>query len=666
MGNQKAKMKIACPGCRQKLDVTDLAPFVRINCPRCGGDVITPKPFGTLLLEEAIGQRCGVSAYRALDLTLDREVLVKILEHDIEAFGEGFQALARKAAAVNHHGVVPLYSCGAEQGLPYLVTQFMPGGALANRLEAYSVTVESIRQGVAWTRSIAGGLQAAAAQGVVHGAVTPLSILLDGEGHAKLTDFGLEVLLTSASGRAPVYARDVAAYLSPEVLSGAAPTMASDIFGLGAVLYHVLGGAGPCGPIADGEAARRLWQAGHRPPAPRSLNAGVPQELSDACMRMLCAEPRHRPADVAEIASLLATVCQGWAVSALKPADKRSRNLRVQSPHLPPPPPRPPSPSPPPAPLPAVAPRCLRPPRDRWMNVLISGCIVVALVLGMILYVRTLGSPPGVAAARPPVAALGQEAPPETTGSVATETPAATPREGSPPGLLTGQPADPAGELAAGASAPPPDAALPPPAPGATATPDRGVGALALYTARRPRPEGLDFMAAKLDLARYLRGLPPDILVGERERIDLIGDTRGYLVRLMKYVPFQASKESDIRLRSGPPLRGTVPYCNESHIAVRIRGDNVLRMVPWRELAIEQVIAFADYYIRVRLDQGHAAGGSKDGAVRREVAEDCLRTAVLCDWYERPQEAGFYARQALDANPEVAARVRRLLPNVDI
>jgi serine/threonine-protein kinase len=649
MGAPKAKMKIACPGCRQKLDVTDLAPFVRINCPCCGGDVIAPKPFGTLLLEEPLGQRRGVSSYRALDLTLDREVLVRILDHDADVLGDGFQALARRAAAVNHIGVVPIYSCGVEQGLPYVVTQFMPGGALARRLETDSAAADSLRPRVEWSRSVASGLQAAVAQGVVHGAVTPQCIYLDTEGHAKLGDFGLDVLLAGPPGRACGYGSDVAAYLSPEVLNGEAPTPAADVFGLGAVLYRLLAGRGPCGPVADSEAVRVLWAGGHRPPAPGSLNPEVPQELSDLCLRMLCAEPQQRPPDVAEIVQALTSACQTRAVAALRPSDKRSRNLRVAAPR------------PQPARL-AQPPLKPRPGRDRWVNLLISACIVVALILAMILYVRIQGYPSWVAAAGTAAAAAGEGVLTETPDSAATAMPSGTGAGARPMPLP-----DPAATGSTeGAPPGPADSASvrPVAAAGGTGTPGHGPSTISSYVARRPRPEGLDFMAAKVELARYLHELPSELLVDERARIDLIGDTRNYLVRLMKYVPFMESKESDIRLRSGPPLRGAVPYCNDSQVAIRVRGESALRMVPWRDLAIEQVIAFLDFYIRVRLDQGQIAGGAKNSALRREVADDCLRTAVLCDWYGRTQEASRYARQASEGDPDNAARVKRLLPDV--
>ena len=80
-GNRK--IKIACPGCGQKLDVTDLPPFSRVACPSCGLSLIVPKWFNNYLLEEPEGKGGMATVYRALDVALDREVAIKIFRPDL-------------------------------------------------------------------------------------------------------------------------------------------------------------------------------------------------------------------------------------------------------------------------------------------------------------------------------------------------------------------------------------------------------------------------------------------------------------------------------------------------------------------------------------------------------------------------------------------------------
>jgi len=183
---------------------------------------------------------------------------------------------------------------------------------------------------------------------------------------------------------------------------------------------------------------------------------------------------------------------------------------------------------------------------------------------------------------------------------------------------------------------------------------------------RRPRPDGLDFAAVAPELAAHLKALPSAARADERERIERISGAREYLVRLMKYVPFAEGKDAEIRLAGGALLRGAVPYCNETQVAIRPAGESALRMVSWRDLAFEQFITFLDFYLRMRLDQGQTAGGARNPAQQQDAAEDCLRLAVLCDWYGRQPLAARYGRQAVELDARVAAQARRLLPGLGL
>lgn len=648
MTKDRPRLKIACPGCLQKLDVSDLDPFARVNCPRCGGPVIAPKPFGALLLEEPLGQRHGIGSYRALDLTLDREVLVRILERDGGTLGEAFQALARRAAAVNHPGVQPIYSCGSEEGMPYLVSQFMVGGSLAARLPGRPAGQESIRQAAEWLRTVAAGLQAASGLGVVHGAVSPQSIFFDADGNAKVGDFGVDVLRFGSVAARRSCGRDLAPYVSPEVLAGAAPCAVSDIFGIGAVLYHVLTGHGPCGPGgADGAEAMRFWQERPALPSPRECAPHVPEQLSELCMRMLACDPAGRPASLEGLIEALSATLTARRGPVVPGAARPVRGLAEPAPAT----------QAPGTPRPVAAPR----PASRravWVDLLIAAGLAVLLLLGLGLYVRSHGWPAWFlqpqSPDRAPQVRHVQDAPrppdelPAGRGEVA--------RQAAPTEAARGTP----GSERIAANAPPRDGGdTPPPAgedslPAARPAPPTG--------ATRPKPDGLDFLGDTAALAQYLKDLPPDLLGLERERLDLIGDTRSYLVRLMKYVTFRGGQETDIRLRSGAVLRGAVAYCNEAQVAVRQPGGNRLQMVAWSDLTLEQIVAFLDFYIQLRADQGQVAGGAQNDSLRQDVADDCVRAAVLCDWYGRSELARRYAEKAVAAAPGAAARLSRLLP----
>ena len=125
---------------------------------------------------------------------------------------------------------------------------------------------------------MAGGLQAASAQGLVHGAVSPFSLFTDTDRQVKVGDFGLDLLLFGNAAPGAEASADLAGYLSPEVLSGGPASMAADVFGVGALLYHVLTGRPPC-PAADGAAALRYWSDGlGRMPSVRRTNDRPPSQ----------------------------------------------------------------------------------------------------------------------------------------------------------------------------------------------------------------------------------------------------------------------------------------------------------------------------------------------------------------------------------------------------
>ena len=109
------KIKIRCFKCHSKLDVTDIKAFSKINCPACKCELIVPKPFGNLLLEENIGEGDLATVYRSIDLTLDREIAIKALKKEFSKKSdtrEAFIKKARAASAINHPNVIPIYSCG--------------------------------------------------------------------------------------------------------------------------------------------------------------------------------------------------------------------------------------------------------------------------------------------------------------------------------------------------------------------------------------------------------------------------------------------------------------------------------------------------------------------------------------------------------------------------
>jgi len=297
-GSGKRKIKIACPGCGQKLDVTDLPPFSGVACPSCGLNLIVPKWFNNYLLEEPEGKGGMATVYRALDVALDREVAIKIFRPDLAERGVSsdlFLHEARIAATVNHPSVVPIYSCGECDGATYIVMQYMGGGTLERRLKAANGRLP-IMETCRWIRDVSDGLDCARENRVVHHDVKPANMLLDLESNVKISDFGLSQVIsgsvsTAFTDRSAMWLSPQ--YVSPEKVLTGVEGPEGDVYSLGASFYHLLTGTLP---FRDDDVNRLVrMRAESDPVPPDRLRPELTPAISSLVMDMMNRDPRERP-----------------------------------------------------------------------------------------------------------------------------------------------------------------------------------------------------------------------------------------------------------------------------------------------------------------------------------------------------------------------------------
>ena len=232
----KMKMKIQCPSCSSKLDVTELKPFTVFSCPRCGNEVTVPMRFQNYVLEEYLESNGGIHSYRALDEKLDREVCVVICEasdvHPWEQL-ERYLELVRKVASVSHSGLATVYSCGRYEAGVYVASQLLVkpvrDDVLADRMDW--------REAKPLLLSLAEALQKAAEAGVPHGALNGKSFRMDAANIPKVCDFGEGLLLTGHLADEP--------YAAPERKAGGECSVASDLFSFGVWALGLLTGCSP-------------------------------------------------------------------------------------------------------------------------------------------------------------------------------------------------------------------------------------------------------------------------------------------------------------------------------------------------------------------------------------------------------------------------------------
>jgi serine/threonine-protein kinase len=187
------------------------------------------------------------TVYRAFDETLERWVAIKILQTEIAEDDdqlERFRREARAVARLNHAHVVTVIDAGEDQGCPYIVFEYISGETLKERIRRLGRL--PVPEALAYAIEIAYALQAAHGERLVHRDVKPQNVLLDTDGRAKVTDFGIARSLESGEGLTLAgRVLGTTDYVSPEQALGQEVTPQSDIYSLGVVLYEMLTGDVP-------------------------------------------------------------------------------------------------------------------------------------------------------------------------------------------------------------------------------------------------------------------------------------------------------------------------------------------------------------------------------------------------------------------------------------
>ena len=266
------------------------------------GEVIS----GRYELEDLCGSGGMSSVWRAHDRLLDRKVALKILHRrygeDAE-YVERFRREARAVARLSHPNIVTVIDRGEEGDRQFIVFEFVDGENLKEVVERRGPLPvdEAVEVGLA----IARGLAFAHEQGIVHRDVKPQNVLMNGDGRAKVTDFGIARSLDVVRGVTQTgTVLGTSNYIAPEQASGERVDAQSDVYSLGCVLYELLTGDVPF----DGENFVAVAMKHLHEPAPSVLERRpeTPPGLADAVARALAKDPKERitmPELVAELAA---------------------------------------------------------------------------------------------------------------------------------------------------------------------------------------------------------------------------------------------------------------------------------------------------------------------------------------------------------------------------
>ncbi len=279
-------------------------------------DALQGRRFGDyeLLVEIARGGM-GV-VFRARQISLEREVALKMIIAGELAGEEAlrmFRVEARAAANLHHPNIVPVYEIGEHEMQNYFTMRYVPGGqTIAEWAEHHR---ENFREIAAAMAKVARAVAHAHERGILHRDLKPSNILWDPSGEPQVTDFGLAKLLDDTGGKATSTGMLLGSpcYMAPEQVGGQVDkiTTATDVYGLGAILYELLSGHPPFTGKSVLDIARQIHEN-----SPKNLTA-VPLDLRTVCVKCLAKKPADRYATAQALAEDLERFVKGEPVTAV-------------------------------------------------------------------------------------------------------------------------------------------------------------------------------------------------------------------------------------------------------------------------------------------------------------------------------------------------------------
>jgi hypothetical protein len=174
------------------------------------------------------------------------------------------------------------------------------------------------------------------------------------------------------------------------------------------------------------------------------------------------------------------------------------------------------------------------------------------------------------------------------------------------------------------------------------------------FAGKRPKPQNYEISVGELN--KYLKSLPGNLRTPEQRRSEMVFSVKEHLCGLMRRIPF---KGDSITLKNGKVLKGQI-MANSRGLQVKTSEGKRMRLT-WKDISLEQFVKFMLFYIKTRRDA--ISTGAVSRSEMKEVGDDYLKLATLCDWYGNYRQATDYAKEAVKYNPETEKKLREYLLN---
>lgn len=291
--SDKPLKMVTCNWCDTKVFIPgDLAPLARVPCSKCGHPIMMPMMLRQFELRSVVGSGGNGTVYRAFDTVLERLVAVKLMKKNLQddpVAVENFFREARACARLNHTNIVHIYTYDEFDGQSYLVMELADHGSLDSRIEKQGRVQELVVLDIGI--KIASALDLALKHNLLHRDIKPGNILFDADSEPKLVDFGLARSVEAEPESASV-TEGTPYYVAPEKIKREKETFLSDMYSLGATLYHALTGSVPF----DAPTVEELVGAHVHMPltAPILVVPEITQPTSDALVKVMAKNPAER------------------------------------------------------------------------------------------------------------------------------------------------------------------------------------------------------------------------------------------------------------------------------------------------------------------------------------------------------------------------------------